>query len=245
MVAQTIQFEGPSLSQIGSGTIAAAMYSGATLVGALTSIAENGTRPGRYTGVVTDKAAATYDLIVRYNGYDVSDLGYQVTLQLADGTYIASGGGDATLANQTAILAAINTYIDGALATVNGTVATLVGFPSSLVVGDSYTTDGGNSIHVFIRDSNDDPITSVGTHDFTDPDFAPELTITSSGNAGRVRATVTYVDPGSEESYLKVEIPLCESRRAAPGTATMQCVLKWDGCQKTIATQTVTWVPRI
>jgi hypothetical protein len=163
-----------------------------------------------------------------------------VTFTGADGeTATESGGGTDE------ILAAINTYIDGALATVNGTVATIVGFPSSLVTGDSYTSDGGNSITVFIRDSNDDPITSVGTHEFTDPDFECDLVITSSGNAGRVRATVTYVDPGSGESYLRVEIPLSESRRAAPGTATMQCVLKWDGCQKTIATQTVTWVPRI
>jgi len=139
----------------------------------------------------------------------------------------------------------IDTYVSSALATVNGTQDTIVGFPDSLTVGDSYTEDSGNAIHVFIRDGNDDPISSVGSHDFTDTDFAPELVITNSGNAGRVRATVTYVDPGAAESYLKVEIPLAESRRAAPGSATMQCVLKWDGCAKTIATQSVTWVARI
>lgn len=167
-----------------------------------------------------------------------------VTLTGVDGE-VALARNERSSGGTDEILAAINTYIDGALATVNGTVATIVGFPSSLVTGDSYTSDGGNSITVFIRDSNDDPITSVGSHEFTDPDFECDLIITSSGNAGRVRATVTYVDPGSGESYLRVEIPLSESRRAAPGTATMQCVLKWDGCQKTIATQTVTWVPRI
>lgn len=138
----------------------------------------------------------------------------------------------------------IDTYIASVTA-VNGSSGTIVGFPSSLTVGNSYTTDGDNAIHVFIRDENDDPITSVGTHDFTDPDFSCDLIITNSGNAGRVRATVTYVDPGAAESYLKVEIPLSESSRAAAGAATMQCTLKWDGVAKTIATQTVTWVARI
>ena len=90
MATQTIQFEAPSLSQIGSGTITAVLYSGATVVGSLSGIAENGTRPGRYTGTVADKAEATYDLIVRYNGYDVSDPGYQVALLLAEGTYVAA-----------------------------------------------------------------------------------------------------------------------------------------------------------
>lgn len=138
-------------------------------------------------------------------------------------------------------------YIAAALATVNGTSGTIVGFPTSLNIGDSYTDEANSSIHVFIRDASDDPITAVGDFLFTDPEFAPEVNITQSGSTGRVKAIVTYVDPGAPESYLKVEIPSSQSRRASPGTATIQCLLKWvdtDGkvlAQKTLSKQAVTW----
>lgn len=174
----------------------------------------------------------------------VADIDDELTAQHGAGDWIDSGG-DATLANQELILDNLDTYITQALATVNGTTGTIVGFPSSLTIGDSYTDEGNNAIHVFIRDENDDPILSVGDFEFTDPDFAPELIITNSGNVGRVVATVTYVDPGAPESYLKIELPSSQTHRAVPGVAKMQCVLKWDNCQKTIATQAVTWVARL
>jgi hypothetical protein len=135
-------------------------------------------------------------------------------------------------------------YIAAALATVNGTSGTIVGFPAMLNVGDSYTDDSNSSVHVFIRDSLDDPITAVGTHDFTDGDFAPECIITQNGSTGRVKATVTYVT-ASPENYLKIQIPAKESRRATPGMATIQVLLKWDGAQKTLATQAVEWIAQI
>jgi hypothetical protein len=131
-------------------------------------------------------------------------------------------------------------YIAAALATVNGTSGTIVGFPATLNVGDSYTDDCNSSIHVFIRDESDDPITAVGTHDFTDGDFAPECIITQNGNTGRVKCEVEYVT-ASPESYLKIQIPSKESRRATPGIATVQVLLKWDGAQKVLSKQTVTW----
>jgi hypothetical protein len=238
----------------------------------LASITEDATRNGRYTGTVADKPAGAYDLQIKYSGYTVSEADLSVHLLLVAGTYVAARPaglsevqadtldsiaialagmspveptGTTVFQHLEQIQDSIDTYVSSALATVNGTQDTIVGFPDSLTVGDSYTEDSGNAIHVFIRDGNDDPISSVGSHGFTDSDFTPELVITNSGNAGRVRATVTYIDPGSSEPYLKVEIPLAESRRAAPGSATMQCVLKWNGCAKTLATQSVTWVARI
>ena len=89
MTVQTIQFDATSLRQVGSGAITAFLFSDAALVGTLGSIAENATLDGRYTGTVSDVAAGTYRLVVRYNGYDDSDPEYQVTLLLAVGTYIA------------------------------------------------------------------------------------------------------------------------------------------------------------
>jgi hypothetical protein len=131
-------------------------------------------------------------------------------------------------------------YIAAALATVNGTSGTIVGFPSTLNIGDSYTDDCNSSIHVFIRDESDDPILAVGTHDFTDGDFAPECIITQNGDTGRVKCVVTYVT-ASPENYLKIQIPSKESRRATAGIATVQVLLKWDGAQKALSKQTVTW----
>ena len=137
-------------------------------------------------------------------------------------------------------------YIAAALATVDGSSGTIVDFPASLNIGDSYTDEANASIHVFIRDASDDPITAVGSFNFTDPEFAPEVNITQSGSTGRVKAVVTFIE-ASPEDYLKVEIPSSQSRRASPGTATIQCLLKWvdtDGkvlAQKTLSKQAVTW----
>jgi hypothetical protein len=139
----------------------------------------------------------------------------------------------------------IDNYISSIIASVNGTTGMLVGFPDTLHIGDSYTDDCDSSIHVFIRDELDDPITAVGTHDFTDLDFAPECILTQNGETGRVNATVTYVDPGATESYLKIQIPSRESRRATAGMGTVQVLLKWDGAQKTLSTQAVEWLPQI
>lgn len=140
----------------------------------------------------------------------------------------------------------VGTYIAGIAAVASTTTGTIVGFPSSLNIGDSYTEEANSDIHVFIRDENDDPITAVGDFNFTDPEFAPEVNITQSGSTGRVKAVVTFVNT-SPEDYLKVEIPTSQSRRASPGTATIQCLLKWvdtEGkvlAQKTLTKQAVTW----
>lgn len=131
-------------------------------------------------------------------------------------------------------------YIAGIAASASLTPGTIVGFPATLNVGDSYTDDCDSAIHVFIRDENDDPIAAVGTHDFTDGDFAPECIITQNGNTGRVKCEVEYV-VASPENYLKIQIPSKESRRATPGIATVQVLLKWDGAQKALSKQTVTW----
>lgn len=134
----------------------------------------------------------------------------------------------------------VATYIAGIATSASLTPGTIVGFPATLTIGDSYTDDCDSAIHVFIRDENDDPITSVGTHDFTDGDFAPECIITQNGNTGRVKCDVTYV-AASPENYLKVQIPSKESRRATAGIATVQVLLKWDGAQKALSKQAVTW----
>ena len=88
-ITQTIQFDTDSPSEIGSGTITAFLFSGATLVATLTSITENATRKGRHTGTVTDVAAGAYELVVKFNGFTNNDAGEVVELLLADGTYVS------------------------------------------------------------------------------------------------------------------------------------------------------------
>lgn len=88
-VTQTIQFETVSPSEIGSGTITAFLFSDATLAATLASVTENATLKGRHTGTVTDISAATYRLVVKFNGITISESELQVTLLLAPGTYIA------------------------------------------------------------------------------------------------------------------------------------------------------------
>ena len=90
MVQQTIQFESVSLSEIGSGTITAFLFSGATLEATLSNITENATLKGRFTGTVDDKAAAQYRLVVKFDGYTVSEPDESVTLLLAVGTYVSN-----------------------------------------------------------------------------------------------------------------------------------------------------------
>lgn len=89
MTTQTIQFDAPSISEIGSGGIAAYLFSGTTLSATLASVTENATLNGRYTGTVADVAAGNYRLVVKFSGYTVSEPDYVVDLLLAVATYVA------------------------------------------------------------------------------------------------------------------------------------------------------------
>ncbi len=156
----------------------------------------------------------------------------------------SSGGGDATLANQTTIIGLINTYLASITAAAQDTPGTIAGFPATLNVGDSYTDEMNNAITITLVDDEDNPVDTWGDYDVNHAGFTPTLVI--SGSGGKVTATVTY-----DTDHFLVEIPSSESLRASPGTATMQFVLKWyvDGrlvAQKTIVSgQAVTWIKQI
>jgi hypothetical protein len=177
------------------------------------------------------------------------------------------GGGSATAENQTTIighltdikgtgwssatdtLKKIRDAISNLISTsvvVPGPVLTAVGMPATLEIGDSYEEE--SCLTIYIRDENDDPVSAAVGHDFTDGDFAPTFIIapTPGSSRGRVKGIVTYVDPGgSDEPYLKVEIPSSQSKLAVAGEASVQLVLKWTGAEKTLLNTTVIWLPRI
>jgi hypothetical protein len=102
------------------------------------------------------------------------------------------------------------------------------------------------SITVFLRDQVNNPITSLGSKNFSDADFAPSVTISQEGNAGRVETTVGWVPPANgNEGYLQIQIPSSASKSARAGAATVQVRLRWTGIDVTLATQSVTWLPAV
>lgn len=156
------------------------------------------------------------------------------------------GGGDATLANQEIII----DLITAALSTITAletTEGVIVGFPSTLNIGDDYSTTLLNSISIYVRDSLGDPITGLGSKNFADADFAPELYVTQGDAKHTVKATLTWIPAsGPTEGYLRCEFSSDETRRAMAGVATMQLVFIWtvSKLRTTRATQAVTWIDR-
>jgi len=135
--------------------------------------------------------------------------------------------------------------INSIIASVGVTPGALTGWPETMSIGDSYTDDCGRSIHLFVRDASDDPITSIGSHAFTDTDFTATVILSQGAQRGRVIGTATWeVGP---EGYLNVQIPSKESRRAAEGTATVQVLLRWtvSGDQYTLPAATTRWIAQL
>lgn len=152
------------------------------------------------------------------------------------------GGGDATEANQLLILNAIAGLGLIALETSPDVVT---GMPSTLTIGNDYVDDINAHIPIYIRDDTGTPITSLGTKNFSDVDFAPEVIFDCGATNNQVRATVTWVPPsGPTEGYLKVEIPASQSSRAVPGTSVMQLTFRWTGIVSVRSRQDVEWVER-
>jgi hypothetical protein len=179
----------------------------------------------------------------------------------------SSSGGDATSSNQQVIIQhleqikgtgwsstdtleairdLVSAGVGSALATLGFTAGTITGFPTTLRVGDSYVSAVNRSITVFLRDQANTPITSLGSKNFSDADFAPSVTISQEGNAGRVETTVGWVPPANgNEGYLQIQIPSSASKSARVGAATVQVRLRWTGIDVTLATQAVTWLPAV
>lgn len=134
----------------------------------------------------------------------------------------------------------------GGVAVLQLTPATIVGFPVTMNIGDTYSVAMSSSIQVFIRNGAGTPLTGIGTHLFTDGDFRPTIVVTQDRLNSRVTGTLTYVVPGGgAENYLRVEFPSHQTRRASAGWATMQLVAKWGTDEVTLATQAVEWIDRI
>lgn len=241
MTTQTVQFESVSLSEVGSGTITAFLFSGTTLSATLASLTENGTLKGRYTGTVTDIAAGDYRLVVKYNGYTISEPEYLVALLLVTNTYVAypvyseetlanspagAGGGSATVENQELILAAIDTISADQLAAITVESGVIGNFPETLTVGDSYTENTGQ-IKVGITDSNGDPISEFGSLQLSEA--AISFTAFRPNDSAIITGTCEFVEEVSE-TYVLITLPSTEtSKGKAEYTYEGRLKFFWEG----------------
>lgn len=188
MVQQTVQFESVSLSEVGSGALTAFLFSGATLAATLASVTENGTLKGQYTGTVDDIAAGDYRLVVKFNGFTVSEPDETVSLLLAVGTYVSKRLAVLNTAGQAMVTAfnamrvgnvftapalanaptgsggGDNTEVLAAIDSMKSIIAQWVALniPSD-VRGFPATIIGGTDVTVTLEvvDSNNDPITEI------------------------------------------------------------------------------------
>jgi hypothetical protein len=191
--------------------------------------------------------------IGNFTGTGVNNLlGFLRAMFRSDATLPSDMGGTATALLHS--LQAIRVRGDEGWACVEGVEATaeaatagvITGFPASLHIGASYTTELSNFIRVYIRDTEGDPVTTIGSKTFIDSDFVPELVISSGTTASLVTAVCTWIPAvGPTEGYLKVQLPISQTRRAVEGSATMQLTLMWEGFATVQATQEVIWLARI
>lgn len=213
MTTQTIQFESVSLSEVGSGTLTAFIYSGATLTATLASITENSTLKGRYTGTVTSIAAGSYRLVVKFNGITVSEPNDAVTLLLAVGTYVATRAAALDPATQTQIadiLTDTGTTIPAQISALSGSTVQVA---SPNVSGNLVLTQGDD------YDGTANPKASwTVTTDYTDG-WSVTLTIRDVDDA------VIYTTAGEVVSSTVVAVTI-----AAPTGLTMTgCPGQWQG----------------
>lgn len=184
------------------------------------TLAESRTGLGNLRAVIKSSGGITYrDGILREEATLVEDFDLSEVLEVAAG----AGAGAGTAAEWTA--------------------GAITGFPTTLVIGDSYIDDVNRHIKIYYRETDDTPITAIGSKTFVDEDFAASLTISQDNLSSIVRATCTWVPAvGLVEGYVKVEIPKDQTRRAGEGDARMQLVFRWgDSVEVLIASQAVAW----
>jgi hypothetical protein len=156
MVTQTIQFDAVSLREVGSGSITAELFQGSTSRGSLSSISEDATRNGRYTGTVTDQPAGAYDLQVRFNGFTTDSL--SLDLLLAAGTYVANSGGGAGGDASQETLEDVQQVVDSIAASLAGsspvepTGRIANGGRVLAYVGDDFTVRSGTALPIPVSD---------------------------------------------------------------------------------------------
>ncbi len=187
------------------------------------SLAEPRTGLGTLRAVIKSSGGSPYrDGILREGSTIVEDVNFTEVLEAA----VGAGAGAGTAAEWTA--------------------GSITGFPTTLVIGDSYIESVDRHIKVYYRDSEDTPITAIGDKTFIDEDFEAVLTVGQDNLSSIVRATCVWVPAaGLVEGYVKVQLPKDQTRRAGEGDARMQLVFRWgDTIGVLIASEAVSWTSK-
>lgn len=153
----------------------------------------------------------------------IQNLYYMITGSGASSKYTVAAlenapsgtGGDATLAKQVEILTALDELSAIQLAAVEVSTGTISGFPETLTIGDSYSTDTGQ-IRIDINDSvSGDPIDSLGSLEFADANVS--FTAFRPNDSARIVGTCEYVrEPSSgtlTASYVLITLLTSETAK--------------------------------
>jgi len=120
------------------------------------------------------------------------------------------GSGDATLANQELILDAIDSLGTDQLAAIEVDAGAISGFPETLTIGDSYTSDTGQ-IKIVITDSAGDPLTSFGSLDIADADI--EFKAFRPNDSAIIVGECVFVDATPTEAYVLLTLYSSETAK--------------------------------
>jgi len=172
---------------------------------------------------------------------------YQFTVNMLENGPAGAGGGSATIGNQELILDQLDLIqvktdlISGAGAIgplLAGAVlepGTITGFPTSLTIGDSYTTANGRAIQLPIVDTDGNPISSTGSLLFADASVTFTISRARETDSNRIiTGTAAVVDPAgtgtAEAPYALVQLSSSETSKGKLGYK-YNAVLKftWPG----------------
>jgi hypothetical protein len=172
---------------------------------------------------------------------------WQFTVNMLENGPAGAGGGSATLGNQILILDQLD-LIQGKTDLISGAGAigpllagavlepgTITGFPSSLTIGDSYTTANGRAIQLPIVDTDGNPISSTGSLLFADASVTFTISRARETDPNKIiTGTATVVDPAgtgtSGAPYALVQLSSSETSKGKLGYK-YNAVLKftWPG----------------
>jgi hypothetical protein len=145
-----------------------------------------------------------------------------------------AGGGSATLQNQELILDQLDVIqnktdlitssgaVTGLLAGAVLEPGTIEGFPTTLKIGDSYTTTNGRAIDIPIVDTNGVPLHTAGSLDFSAADVTFTISRARETSSSRIiTGTAAVIDPAgtgtANAPYVRVQITSSETSKGLPG----------------------------
>lgn len=131
----------------------------------------------------------------------------EVAVSSDDRSSVVTASGDATLAKQEEILEAISNISVTQLAAITVESGVISNFPETLTIGDSYTENTGR-IKIGITNSDNEPITGLGSLDFADAEIS--FAAFRPGDSAVISGTCEFVDDVTE-TYVWLTLPASQT----------------------------------